>query len=289
GSLSISRASPMIGGGIVAEKKSVCRRRGRCLRMRRMSGRKPMSSIRSASSRTRTSRCSSLAYGWRKWSRSRPGVATITSTPLRNACSCGPMPTPPKTAAPVRGVCTASSAKWASICAASSRVGARTRARVTPRRSDATLPPDSLPRMDRALAATCDHLLWGAADLDVAVATLAERTEVRATAGGQHPDLGTHNAIAALGRKRFLEVIAPDPTLRPGALARWLASIKAPTLIMWAARTPSAADTAARAEASGYQAAVVEGHRARPDGKLVRWTNVFVSGHGGGTLVPFFV
>jgi hypothetical protein len=151
------------------------------------------------------------------------------------------------------------------------------------------LPASSEPRIDRALAATCDHLLWGAADLEVAIAALAERTEVRATAGGQHPDLGTHNAIAALGRKRFLEVIAPDPTLPPGALARWLAGIKVPTLIMWAARTPSAADTAARAEASGYQAAVVEGHRSRPDGKLVRWTNVFVSGHGGGTLVPFFV
>jgi hypothetical protein len=139
------------------------------------------------------------------------------------------------------------------------------------------------------LAATCDHLLWGAADLDVAVAALAERTQVRATAGGQHPDLGTHNAIAALGRRRFLEVIAPDPTLRPGALARRLAGIKTPTLIMWAARTSSATDTAARAEAEGYQAAVVEGHRARPDGTLVRWTNVFVSGHGGGTLVPFFI
>src|SRR5438046_1474545 len=152
-----------------------------------------------------------------------------------------------------------------------------------------TLPPGSLPRMDRALAAICDHLLWGAADLDEAIAALAERTAVRATPGGRHPDLGTHNAIAALGRKRFLEIIAPDPTLQPGALARWLAGIKVPTLIMWAARTPSAADTAARAEASGYQAAVVEGHRSRPDGKLVRWTNVFVSGHGGGTLVPFFV
>ena len=152
-----------------------------------------------------------------------------------------------------------------------------------------TLPAGSSLRIDRTLAATCDHLLWGAADLEVAIAALAERTEVRATAGGQHPDLGTHNAIAALGRGRFLEVIAPDPTLQPGALARRLAGMKTPTLIMWAARTPSAADTAARAEAEGYQAAVVEGHRSRPDGKLVRWTNVFVSGHGGGTLVPFFV
>src|SRR2546428_2878695 len=143
--------------------------------------------------------------------------------------------------------------------------------------------------MDRALAATCDHLLWGAADLHVAIAALAERTDVRATPGGQHPDLGTHNAIAALGRKRFLEVIAPDPTLQPGALARRLAAMKRTALIMWAARTTSAVDAAARAEAEGYEVAVAEGHRSRPDGKLVRWTNVFVTGHGGGTLVPFFV
>jgi hypothetical protein len=62
-----------------------------------------------------------------------------------------------------------------------------------------------------------------------------------------------------------------------------------PRLIMYAARTPSAAETAARAKAEGYQAAVVEGHRARPDGRVVRWTNVFVTDHGGGALVPFFI
>ena len=107
--------------------------------------------------------------------------------------------------------------------------------------------------------------------------------------GGRHPDLGTHNALAAVGRKRFLEVIAPDPTLKAGALAGSLARLKAPKLIMWAARTASAADSAARAEAAGYQTAVVEGHRERPDGTTIRWTNVFVTGHGGGTLVPFFI
>ena len=139
------------------------------------------------------------------------------------------------------------------------------------------------------MAATCDHLLWGAANLEIAIATLAERTAVHAIAGGQHPDLGTHNAIATLGRKRFLELIAPDPTLPAGALARQLTVLRTPSLIMWAARTPSAAATVTRAEAEGYQAAVVEGHRARPDGTLVRWTNVFVSGHGAGTLVPFFI
>jgi hypothetical protein len=143
--------------------------------------------------------------------------------------------------------------------------------------------------MDRPVAATCDHLLWGAADLETAIEALAARTEVRATPAGRHPDLGTHNAVVPLDRGRFLEVIAPDPMLRPGALARRLAGMATPRLIMWAARTASAAATAARAEAEGYAAAVVEGHRARPDGGVVRWTNVFVSGHGGGTLVPFFI
>ena len=133
GFLSISRASAPMGPGMVALKNSVCLRGGRCLRMRLMSGRNPMSSIRSASSSTRYSRCASLAYGWRKWSSSRPGVATMTSTPVRNACSCGPMPMPPNTAAAVMGVCTATSLRSSTIWAASSRVGVITSARVTPR------------------------------------------------------------------------------------------------------------------------------------------------------------
>ena len=57
----------------------------------------------------------------------------MTSTPLRKACSCGPMPTPPKTAAPVIGVWTARSLRSSRICAASSRVGVSTSARVVPR------------------------------------------------------------------------------------------------------------------------------------------------------------
>jgi hypothetical protein len=143
--------------------------------------------------------------------------------------------------------------------------------------------------MEPVVPATLDHLLWGGPDLGAAVDALAGDTGVRASPGGHHPDLGTQNALAALGRRRFLEVIAPDPTLQPGALARRLARLERPRLLMWAVRTESARELAARAEAEGYQAAVVEGHRANPDGSVVRWTNVFVSGHGAGTLVPFFI
>ena len=66
GSRSMSRVSARIGVGMVALKKSVCRLPGRWRRIFRMSGRKPMSSIRSASSSTRTSSPASRAYGWRE-------------------------------------------------------------------------------------------------------------------------------------------------------------------------------------------------------------------------------
>ncbi|MGH7894744.1 MAG: VOC family protein [Candidatus Binatia bacterium] len=139
------------------------------------------------------------------------------------------------------------------------------------------------------MPATLDHLLWASRDLDAAVDALDERSGVRAVFGGHHPELGTHNALARLGPRVFLEVIAPDPKLPSGTLARQLATLTEPVLLMWAARTNSAAATAARAEAEGYRATVVQGRRPRPDDEVVRWTNVFLSGHGGGTMVPFFI
>jgi hypothetical protein len=139
------------------------------------------------------------------------------------------------------------------------------------------------------LASTLDHLLWGSRDLDAAVADLHARTGVRAAFGGHHPELGTQNALARLGDRSFLEVIAPAPALPAGGLARQLGVLAAPTLLMWAARTPDPDAIVARARRAGLTPTIVEGHRARTGGGLVRWTNVFLAGHGGGTLVPFFI
>ena len=55
GSCTSSPASLEMAGDIVAEKKSDCRALGSFEMMRLMSGRKPMSSMRSASSRTKHS------------------------------------------------------------------------------------------------------------------------------------------------------------------------------------------------------------------------------------------
>jgi hypothetical protein len=139
------------------------------------------------------------------------------------------------------------------------------------------------------MAAVCDHLLWGGPDLKTAVAALARRTGVRAQPGGRHPELGTHNALAAIGRRQFLEVLAPDPSLEAGALARQLAARAKPGLLMWAARTDDAPAVAARAIEEGFKAVMVDGHRERADGTTISWTNVFVSDHGAGVLIPFFI
>lgn len=143
------------------------------------------------------------------------------------------------------------------------------------------------PRARRGMV--LDHLLWAGPDLAAAVEDLQEQSGVRAAPGSSHRDLGTHDALVCLGGGVFLEVIAPDPSLPQGAFAKQLSRLGGPVLMTWAAKTADAAALAARAEAAGYRAVVTEGRRSRPDGTVARWKNVFVTGHGAGTLVPFFV
>ena len=72
---------------MVAEKSNVCRDLGSFEQISSMSGMKPMSSIRSASSIT--NRLQSLSMILPRWNRSisRPGVAIRTSTPFSSASS----------------------------------------------------------------------------------------------------------------------------------------------------------------------------------------------------------
>ena len=78
-----------ISGGMVAEKNRVCFCRGSHFKIFFTSWIKPMSSIRSASSRTKTSRSSRLTKPWSWRSISRPGVAMRMSTPRRRASTWG--------------------------------------------------------------------------------------------------------------------------------------------------------------------------------------------------------
>ena len=126
GSLTRSRIPPTASSSSVAEKSSVCRVAGVRLTILRMSGKKPMSSMRSASSSTSTSTSPKRASPWLMRSTRRPGVATRMSVPRRSAAFWGSMPTPPTTVVHLWRVLRAIEVQTSSICWASSRVGVTT-------------------------------------------------------------------------------------------------------------------------------------------------------------------
>ena len=114
-----------ISGGMVAEKNRVWRVKGMSLQMRSMSGMKPMSSMRSASSMTRMSTPCSSSLPRSVWSSRRPGVAISTSTPRSSFLSWSPNEVPPISSATLSLWLMPYLLKFSSTWAASSRVGSR--------------------------------------------------------------------------------------------------------------------------------------------------------------------
>ncbi len=86
----------------VAEKRRVCLLLGSFLTMVRMSGMNPMSSMRSASSRTRASIWWKFPWPFSTRSRSLPGVAMRMSTPEFSLTICPLSLTPPMMTAVLR-------------------------------------------------------------------------------------------------------------------------------------------------------------------------------------------
>ncbi len=138
-----------------------------------------------------------------------------------------------------------------------------------------------------------DHLLLGAPDLDAGIAWFEARTGVRAVIGGVHPGAGTRNALASLGDRQYLEIIAPDPAQSAFNFQIDLRRLTEPRLVTWAASTPDVDATAKAAVAAGYKVfGPRDGSRARPDGVMLRWRSVGVLAGFAEAAVdptPFFI
>jgi hypothetical protein len=136
-----------------------------------------------------------------------------------------------------------------------------------------------------------DHILLGVSDLQRGIDWVEERSGVRATFGGVHPGRGTQNALLSLGTRRYLEIIAPDPTqsISGDSMASELRKLKEPTVVAWAVHTNDLATLVKKARAAGIDMEDIrDGSRARPDGKLLRWKACGLR-HDFDGLLPFFI
>jgi hypothetical protein len=117
-----------------------------------------------------------------------------------------------------------------------------------------------------------DHLLLGVSDLDRGIEWVAKRTGVKPVAGGSHPGVGTRNALVSLGRRRYLEIIAPDPAQSSFQFRIDLRRLSEPQLVTWAVRSKDAEGKSKKALEAGFEIfGPQEGSRARPDGTVLRW------------------
>jgi hypothetical protein len=142
------------------------------------------------------------------------------------------------------------------------------------------------------LLAQIDHLVYAAPDLQVGIDTIENLLGVRATQGGQHPGLGTRNALVALGPTRYLEIIGPDPDQpKPdGPLRFGIDELRSPTLVAWVAKGTELDGLASRAAAHGVKLGeVISGSRRRPDGVVLSWRYTDPRTVVAGGVVPYFI
>lgn len=137
-----------------------------------------------------------------------------------------------------------------------------------------------------------DHLVYAAPNLEAAVDHIEQLLGVRATPGGQHPGVGTRNALVSLGPKCYLEIIAPDPaqatyqTPRPFGIDD-LATGK---LVAWAANAPNLEQLSQRDLGGGVRiGSTGSGSRQTPDGAILAWRFSNPRTVIGDGIVPFFI
>jgi hypothetical protein len=143
-----------------------------------------------------------------------------------------------------------------------------------------------------AIVASVDHLVYAAPDLELGIKRLEGLLGVRATPGGQHPGLGTRNALIALGPSTYIEIIGPDPDQpRPVGPRRFgIDDLEAPRLVGWVAKGIELEQLVGRARRSGVALGdVIPGSRTRPDGVVLSWRYTDPSVVIADRLVPYFI
>jgi hypothetical protein len=113
-----------------------------------------------------------------------------------------------------------------------------------------------------------DHLVFACDTLEHGARWLRERTGVEPQAGGRHATMGTHNRLARLGERCYLELIALDPDGAAPPRPRWFdldaEHVRArlrdgPFLLTWVARCDAAIEAITLVPALGELVAFERG------------------------------
>lgn len=119
-----------------------------------------------------------------------------------------------------------------------------------------------------SFALTLDHLVVAARTLEEGRQWCRDALGVDAAGGGKHAGLATHNALLRLGaanERRYLEIIAIDPTAGNADFPRWFgldsASVQreialGPRLVAWVARCGGRPEPGDDASCAGPDAAI---------------------------------
>jgi len=137
-----------------------------------------------------------------------------------------------------------------------------------------------------------DHLVYATPDLQLGIDTIEKQLGVKATAGGQHPGLGTRNALVALGPTSYLEIIGPDPEQpKPSGPRRFsIDDLRAPRIVRWVVKSNDLPAVAERAAKSGVTLGpIASGSRKRPDGVVLSWRYTDPAVVVADGQVPFFI
>src|SRR5262245_20044404 len=104
-----------------------------------------------------------------------------------------------------------------------------------------------------SLLARIDHLVYATPALQHGIDAIEKPLGIKASAGGQHPGLGTRNALVALGPTSYLEIIGPDPEQpKPAGPRRFgIDDLQAPRLVRWVVKSSELEAVYARAEKEG--------------------------------------
>ncbi len=137
-----------------------------------------------------------------------------------------------------------------------------------------------------------DHLVYTVSNLEAGMYEIDRLLGVRPEPGGQHPDFGTHNAILSLGPTTYLEVIAPDPSLKSPKQGLLFQDYygQEPRLTRWVIRTEKIETLVEKAKAGGLHLGEVQsGSREKPDGTMLSWklTNPWIMPLDG--VIPFLI